>query len=349
MKLTKTPRFFVIIFFAVQIVSFGFWARAQGVDPTAPRDWRAYGGHTMTAGFVKLNGDAVVLKGADGSVRNVPLHMLIPEDQALAKELGAQIAAGGTHAVKPGKGKELATFVEGPGKGNFAYYEHENFIVRISSAAKISIQCLEDGKPVGKPIAILMGHSYRDLQADRSPERQIVSFAEEYHPVLQPDAVTLEGVLTDNVPFGFTLAFEGPSIRASGWVNDTTGVRDSRDYRPSINFAVSHQFEAHVLVVDQKAAVQHCSLEIDPLKGKAFSHPYGENAQAVTMPLRTVAVKGDVFGSRQLSISVGPSRAGEMYLFTSYSTPIYHGFQLILQKKNPASCKPPCPITLTIN
>lgn len=349
MKRTKKLCVFAITCVWVLMISCGLCARGEIVDPTASREWHAYGGHTMTASMVKLSGDAVVLKGADGSVRNVPLHMLIPEDQALAKEWGARIAAGGTHAIKPGKGKELATFAEGPGKGNFAFYEHENFVVSISPVARISIQCLEAGKPVGKPVGVEMGHRYQDLKARTTQTRKIVSFTEAYHPVLQPDVVTLEGVLSGNVPFGFTLAIEGKSIHVSGWVEDPTPSGDPTDYAPTFRFPRSHSFEAHVLVADQKIALKPYSLEVNPLRGKVFTIPYGDRAEGYDVPIRSVSIKGPIFGIRRLSVAYGSSSAGEMRLqFAMYPMP-YTGFRVRLLKKDATLRDSVCRMTLTID
>lgn len=348
MKLTKKMRCAMIICVLGLTLGSHFSAYGQIIDPTTPRAWRAYGGHSFTASFVELKGDVVVLKGEDGSTPKVPLHMLVPEDQALAKELGAQIAAGGAFAVKPGSGNRLAEFVDGPAKGNFALYENEKFVVRIAPNARIVIQCLEDGKPVGKPIEVLMGHIFQDLKTRNPVRRSIVSFAEAYHPVLQPDVVNLEGFLGDKIPFGFTIAFEGQSIHLAGWVEDPTPGSPG-DYTPAFKFARSHSFEAHVLVTDQKIALKPFSLEINPLKGKAFTQPYGERLQGGDVALRTIAIKGAVFGSRRLGLAVGPSRAAEMHISLRSDNPIFNGFQVCLQKRTPELRDPSCRITLTID
>jgi len=349
MKLIKKLRFSAIMSVLVLTISCGFSVRAERVDPTASREWRAYGGYTLKAALVKLDGDEVVLKAADGSVRNVPLRMLIAEDQTLAKELAAQLAAADLPAAMSGSGNRLSEFTEGPGKGYFAFYENKNFILSISPEAKIRIQCLDAGKPIGKPIDVDMGHSFISPETHRPEPRRILSFSEAYQPVLQPDTVTLEGLLVDDIPFGFSLAFEGQSIHLSGWVEDSTAPRDSKDYIPAFKFASTHSFAADVMVEDQKKALEVFWLDVNPLKGRAFKQFYGERPLEMNTALRSVSFHGDIFGSRHLSVSPGPSRASELRLTSRNTTPIFSGFELGLVKRKPELRDPMCRITLTIN
>ena len=326
-----------------------FSARGAVADPKVPREWRALGGFSFTAEFVELKDDNVVLKAADGSVRNVPLHLLVAEDQAFAKEWGTRVTSVGAFSTKPGSGSRLAAFTEGPGKGNFAWYENEKFIVRITPTAGVFIQVLEDGKPVGKRIRLSAGHAYRPPKSSSAKLRRIVSFSEDYTPLFQSDVMTLEGVLEGDIPFGFTLTIEGQSIHVSAWVDDPSVKIHPDNYLPAFYFDASHTFEAHVLVSEQKEMLKEFSIEVKPLKGKAFTLPYGDVVKRCDMPLRSFEIKGPVFGSRNVSVSVGPSRAGEMFVrFNFQGTPV-SGFRLSLQKQDYALRDPTCRMTLTID
>jgi hypothetical protein len=107
-------------------------ARGQGEDPRAPRLWRATTGQTLKAAFVEIKAGAVVLKAEDGQLRGVPLNLLMPKDQAVAKDFAERMGAGGMFAVKPALPGRLPTFAEGPGKGFYAFYTNANFIVRVT-------------------------------------------------------------------------------------------------------------------------------------------------------------------------------------------------------------------------
>jgi len=56
----------------------------------APQSWTNTAGKAITAAFDRLEGEAVVLKGADGVYYTVPLANLSPESQAQAKKAAGQ-------------------------------------------------------------------------------------------------------------------------------------------------------------------------------------------------------------------------------------------------------------------
>ena len=58
--------------------------------PGAAQEWTNAAGVKLKAVFDRLEGDAVVLKAADGKFYSVPLANLSPESQAQAKKAGGQ-------------------------------------------------------------------------------------------------------------------------------------------------------------------------------------------------------------------------------------------------------------------
>jgi hypothetical protein len=64
------------------VLILGATLAAQAAKADA-RVWRAANGQTLQAEFVELKTGAVVLKGADGQLRPVPLNQLAVEDQAV--------------------------------------------------------------------------------------------------------------------------------------------------------------------------------------------------------------------------------------------------------------------------
>lgn len=349
MKRIKRLGMPAIVCLGVLVLAMCSASLAENADPRAPRTWRAMGGHALPATFVAVQGNAVVLKGEDGVERSVPLHLLMPAEQALARQFAERMASGGIYDTKPGGGNQLATFTEGPAKGFFAQHETPYYIARMTSRAALTIQCLEDGKPVGKPISVSLGHF--SLDARRQPRsRAIATFKESYPPILQPTRMTLEGTLADNVLFGSTIAFEEKAVHLWGWVEDPTGIKDPTVYTPGFVFPASHRFEPHVLVVDQKEAVKAYSVEANPLRGRVFTLPFGDipRGAEIRQPLRSMAIKGPLYGSRQVRVDVGPSRAGEMRLIFRSHGALFNGFSVQLEKSNPALRDETCRISLVI-
>ncbi len=328
----------------------GSHARGSTLAPTEPRLWRAHGGHALMATFMGLSEGSVALKDADGIIRNIPASLLLPEDQSLAQAFAALTSAGALYGVKPGGGNRLSVFTDGPGKGLFALHTNDHYVVRITDMATISIQCLEDGKAVGRPIEIRLGHVYTDRRTRTPRQREIRSFNEAYAPVLQPDAVTFEGVLADNVRFSSSVAFEDNAIHTWGWVEDPAGIAAPTEYSPYFLFPPSHSFRPEVPVVEQKAILEPFWLSVNPSRGRMLTLPYGEIAREHNkVPMRSVEINGPVFGSRKVSVTLGPSRAGELFLLFGAYNPPHRGFRVRLEKRDAALRNPDCRITLRIN
>ena len=321
---------------------------SQSEDPGAPRLWRATSGHALKAAFVEIKAGGVVLKTEDGQLRSVPLNLLLPSDQATAKAFSERIASGGNFPVKAAAPGGLPAFTAGPGKGLFAFYTNANFMVRVTDKAVATIICLEDGKPVGKPIHIRTGYTVPDPKIRDGKPRAIASFDAGPGPLLQPRNIALTGLLADNVRFGYQIAIEDNAIHTWGWAEDPPGIALPTRCTSSFVFPASHSFEAHVLVVDQKAAVKDLSLALKPLKGKDFTLPYGEIPREYDIPLRSATVEGPVFGTRRVRIDVGSSRNAEMRCNVGSGSPLYRGYTLRLTKKDAAARDDTARITLTI-
>jgi len=312
-------------------------ARGQGEDPRAPRLWRATTGQTLKAAFVEIKAGAVVLKAEDGQLRGVPLNLLMPKDQAVAKDFAERMAAGGMFAVKPALPGRLPTFAEGPGKGFYAFYTNANFIVRVTDKAAASVQCIENGKPVGNPIQVNPGHV-----------RAIASFDAVPGPLLQPKIISFTGLLKDDVRFGFNIAIEDTAVHTWSWAEDPPGIAQPTQCIPAFQFAASHSFEAHVMVADQKEAVKGLSLVLKPMKGKEVVLPYGDMPKGYKGAMKSAEIKGPVFGSRRLSLAPGRSKNSEMEFYPAGHGALFSGYDIRLVKKNAASKNDAERITLKI-
>ena len=102
--------------------------RGDAGVPSAQLLWHATSGHVLKAEFVELKAGVVIMKGEDGQVRNVPLNVLVPADQAIAKTLAeraapaAIVASTPLASTPPATKDRLPVFADGPGKGFFAFY-----------------------------------------------------------------------------------------------------------------------------------------------------------------------------------------------------------------------------------
>lgn len=329
--------------------------RGDAVAPSAQLLWHATSGHVLKAEFIDLKEGVVMMKGEDGQVRNVPLNLLVAEDQAIAKTLAERAAAAAIVAstplasTPPAAKDRLPVFAEGPGKGFFAFYANPNFIVRVNDKAVATIICLEGDKPVGKPILVKLGHSYLDPETHVEVNRGIVSFDEGYAPMLQPDSITLTGLLKDDVRFGYNLTIKDNTIQTWGWMEDPPKLKTPSVCIPSFAFSASHTFDNYMLVVDQKVVVKDMSFVGNPVSGKTFTLPYGDMPKGFNVPLASAEIKGPVFGSRHVSLSIKRSQAAEMRFWTLGHGPLFTGFEVRMLKKKQASREDTVQFSLTID
>ncbi len=312
---------------------------AQGVGAAAaePQVWRAYGGHSVTADFVEIKAGTVVLKGEDGTVRQVPLHLLVPEDQARAKQLDELKRTAPAHAFAKGAAGKLALFSDGPAKGSFAVYTHENFVAKLGADAVLRVQCLEAGKAVGNPIQVYLWGGFRDPKAANAKRRTIVSFKEDYKPMIQPDRIYLEGVMSEDVLFGVGFEFKGSTIQSWGWVEDPKTIKFPTLGFPVCDFSRSHSFPADLLVVEQKKILEPFSLKVQPQSGKPVIHPYGDRVKGFNQPAKTVEILGPVFGGRKVSLALGSSKACELRAWKRNASPPFEGFEVRMLKEKKES------------
>ena len=311
--------------------------------------WHATSGHVLKAEFLGLKEGFVSMKGEDGQIRNVPLNLLLPADQEVAKALAARMASVAVVASAPPDAKDkLAVFADGPGKGSFAFYTNANFIVRVNNRAVATILCLEDGKPVGGPITVKLGHTFLDPETRVEINRGIVSF-DEAAPMLQPDSITLTGLLKDDVRFGYNLTIQGNTIQTWGWVEDPPKLKTPTLCIPAFVFSASHTFDPYMKVVDQKEAVKDLSFVAKPVSGKALVLQYGDLPKGFNVPLSSAEIKGPVFGSRRLSLSIKRSQAAEMRFYSTGHGPVYAGFEVRMLKKKQASREDVVQFSLTID
>lgn len=325
-------------------------APAQGVDAGAAERqvWRAYGGHAITAEFIEIKAGAVVLKGEDGTMRQVALTLLIPEDQARAKKLDEQKRSAPSHAVAKAAAGKLPLFSEGPGKGFFAVYTHENFVAQLGADAVLRVQCMENGTAVGKPLQVYLWSYYKDPDK-KDQRRTILSFKEEYTPVIQPNRLLIEGLMKDGVQFGLGLKFKDNQIETWGWVEDPKGIAQPTECYPVCSFAKTHTFPADLLVVEQKKILAPFSMKVEPLRGKAVVHPYGDRAQGFNQPSKSVEILGPVFGGRKVSLSLISSKACDLRVWNRAAVAPVEGFDVRLQKEDPKSRDEKLRMILTID
>ena len=158
------------------------------------RVWTSYNGPTVKAEMMELDQGTIVLRGEDGAVMRMRLALLSPADQQFAKERQEALSkAAAADAASPSAKNRLPTFKDGPGKGYFAFISQPTYQARVNASAQVSVQCLDAGKPVGKPIHLRAHYSHYEPARKRSVGRPVVSFKKKTAQTLKPGVMAFRG------------------------------------------------------------------------------------------------------------------------------------------------------------
>jgi hypothetical protein len=319
-------------------------------SPAGLRAWKSATGHEIIAEFLEVKNGAVLLKDANGAVRNIRLVLLSAEDQKLAQELQQQKgAAPSASATAQTASDRLPVFTDGPHKDFHAVYTCPNFVARMRPDTTVDIQCMENGKPAGKPIRLASYHAYHEPKQNRTVGRRIVSFDKVSEPTLTPGVLYFEGMLDDQVKFGVGVEFKANTVQAWGWVEDPPGIDKPTSYFRYFSIPDLRTFEAHVPVAEQKKILEPYSINVKPAKGKSIDYPYGDVVKGWASGASQVTVNGPVFEKRMISFTPGTAKEGTLQPWIYPSFAPYQGYQVRLRKADKAFRSDRCRIILTVN
>lgn len=310
---------------------------AKAAEP-AVRVWTSLNGHTVTAEFVEVKDGAVVLKDANGAIRNVRLGLLVPADQALAQEMDAKRVAGPAAEEVGASSRLLPVFREGAAKGLHAVYSNANFVATVAASGQLSITCLDGGAAVGKPITFAAGYGYAD-KANHSKYvgRRIVSYEKAPRPTLAPSVLAYEATLDDGVKVGLSYEFKKNTVQVWGWVEDPAGITYPTGCHLRFAFRASHDFENDVPVVERKKVLAPYTLVVDPIEGKPLSYPYGDKVTRLATAAQRVEIEGPLFGKRRVSIVALSLKSAPLapWIYTDFAP--YQGYSVGLGKQSKSS------------
>lgn len=214
----------------------------------------------------------------------------------------------------------LPVLKEGKWQGQHAVYECRNFRAQMDASGALSLQCLENGKPVGKPFACLVLACYYDTpkKVHQQP-RPVVRFDNPPEPVVQPSKIQLQGLLSENVRFKVEYEFRGTDIIAAGGCIDPEGITYPTQFRLRCDLGSNWNIHPFVPQDERKKILDGCCLILkEDRDGKTVQtkNPYWDVLR-FRGSLMDAEIKG-VFGS--LDVKISPKEDTRMYgwLFPGY-------------------------------
>ena len=317
------------VWLCVLAVSLIFATIAQAQKPqekAALHTWTSLTGHQIIAEFVEIKGEDLFLKDEGGVKRIIRLPMLIPTDQALAKKLEDQPKGGAQ--TKGSAPNVLPVFIAGEAKSYHAVYTHENFVAKVARNGLMTIQCMESGEAVGKPIPFSFSYHYRAPTRPIYRGRYIATFDKFPAPTTSPTLLEYEATLVEDVKIGMNYAFVDNTIKIWYWVIDPPKIKFPTYMQVRLGFSASHTFAAETTVPEQKKILEGCALVVHQKNNKIIRLPYADIVSQFPGSIQQINIEGHVFGKRRVSVAAQSQKSTHLGLSHYNNFALYQGYTL---------------------
>lgn len=225
------------------------------------RQWTSSSGMSLRARYEKLDGNILILLSEDETVVKIPLHRLSDDDRKLALEMAGREDE--IPKIETGPNK-LPQFTSGIWQGWHAVYQHSLFDALMNADGRVMIYLKDGNKRLEPPLSLYLAPYYRDY---RSRSRRIKEFKDPPEPVMQPEEITLEGLLVEDVPFTVNFEFDGNTITAWGWCEDHDDVSPPTHYRILLRVPQTHNIPPHVPQEERIKMLQGFELTMREITG----------------------------------------------------------------------------------
>jgi hypothetical protein len=169
---------------------------------------------------------------------------------------------------------KLPVFAAGDGQGLNALYRAKNFDARMTADRMLMVQPKEDGKPVGKPIALRFACIYSFDQ--RAVSRHLVSLKQVSPPTLQPQKIRISGEYEENVKFEINYQFSEDGIVVQGSMDEPSKPEHRSSFHWSASFPASHAIPAGTPEAEVQKRTEGCALQLRFASGESRSVSFWE-------------------------------------------------------------------------
>jgi len=175
--------------------------------------------------------------------------------------------------------KTLPTVPKGKWQGKHAVYEHQNFNAYMDNKGYLWIQCLENGKDVGKPFTCYQVNAVYYPPKSHQHSRPIISFENPPKPkkLKSGDKLKLCGTLKEDIPFEVQYEFKGNTITASAGCKDHGGISFPTTILLLSSMKKSHDIPEQMEQEDREKLLKNCLVitkEKVAGRKKTIKYPY---------------------------------------------------------------------------
>jgi len=312
-------------------------AKPAADAPQELPEWHSRAGQSMRAEFLEVQYGEVWLRGTNNLVFKIPLVALTPEGQQLARDLEAQRQAGPAMQTQSVASNQLPVFLDGPAAQCNAIFNHKNFIATVDAEGEMKIVCLDQGKPIDKPLFINFGCSYSQPGKRRSYRRPVAYFDNPPKPSENSPELTYKGRMKDNVEFEITYEFKDNSIQAWGWIQDPDDISFPSRFGLGLRFTATHRFAPDVPLEERKKQLEGFELVVNPIDGKSVTYPFWQSTQRLALPAKRVEILGDVYGERRIYVTIPSTKIAQLHPRVYTGNAPHAGFSVGLRKSSYSS------------
>jgi len=194
----------------------------------------------------------------------------------------AGAAIGVTAADDTGAGglaKTLPEIPKGKWQGKHAVYKQQNFNAYMDVNGILWIQCLDNGKDVGKPFSCYQVNAVYYPPKSHQHGRPVIGFENPPGPrmIKSGEKLALKGRLKEDIPFEVQYEFRNNMITACGGCKDHGGISFPTTFRLASIMRKSHEIPEQMEQEDREKMLQGCLLVTKENVGgrkKSFKYPY---------------------------------------------------------------------------
>lgn len=304
-------------------------AFSSGLALAESSEWTSHAGAQITARFVRMDGDLVVLQPEEGPPVSIRLNQLVPEDQQRAQALRLQAAADDDGDDDDSGGRRLPVLPSGPGQGFHAFYRHDHFHAQLDSRGELHIQPIIDGKPVGNSFLIRPGVGLR--AQGRYSQLGFGEITESGAPQMNPRSITFEvrtRYTEEEVRYRVEYTFDRNQISVICELVTPRRTERNMHARADVRFAQSVETPPEMPQAERRALLKDYSLRWRIDRGSWNEEDF-YNSKRLRPNADELEISGP-WGSRTVHVRADNRRDGNRSHFYHYSgRPLNDGFRLI--------------------
>jgi hypothetical protein len=199
---------------------------------------------------------------------------------------------------------QLEVFASGEAKGFNTLYKGKTYTASLNADRLLTVQPMEDGKAVGKPLVLHFGVS--ETEGGRGERLDLLKLDKKPKPAIQPKKIEIVGTCEDKLRFELEMGFSENAVTVQGEMRKGGGKRQHVLLGYHVRFPATH-------VLPESASPELIAKETDgsmlSLTGQAMPSQTAKFSQIVSSVhgVEKAVVTGS-WGARKLTLEMEKSK-----------------------------------------